>query len=417
MHAASSVARRRRVAVVVTTAFAGCAAPPSPRFDPGGPDAAFYGAERGYPASVIYHPRNFVGAFSHHDRIWEHRTVLRAVAPRPLQRAAAEPAVRYRHGGRERTLDDYLEHNPATGLLVMQGDSILVERYRYGRHDRHRLASFSMAKTVTAMLVGVALAEGRLRSLDDPAGAYVPELAGSAYGKTSIRHLLQMSSGVRFRESGGGPDIGRLWLDTVGHMGPGGAHALRPFDERARQPGALFAYASAETQLLGLVVSRAVARPLAEYLQQKIWQPMGAEADASWLVDAAGQEAAYCCLNAVLRDYARLALLLADDGRRDGREIIPAAWVREATTVPEDRPDLHGVWPDTGFGYGYQTWVFPGPRRMFALIGVHGQAIYVDPASRLVLVHTAVRPVLEDPNRETLALWQALVAQLGKPAR
>jgi CubicO group peptidase (beta-lactamase class C family) len=152
---------------------------------------------------------------------------------------------------------------------------------------------------------------------------------------------------------------------------------------------------------------------VAEYLQEKIWKPMGAEAEATWIVDAAGQEATFCCLNAVLRDYARLALLLAHDGRIGDKQVIPKAWMLEATTVPADRPDLEHVWPDTRFGYGYQTWIFPGYRRMFALIGVHGQAIYVDPASRLVLVHTAVRMQATDPNKETLALWQSIVELLG----
>jgi CubicO group peptidase (beta-lactamase class C family) len=115
----------------------------------------------------------------------------------------------------------------------------------------------------------------------------------------------------------------------------------------------------------------------------------------------------------VLRDYARLALLLSHDGRIGDKQVIPKAWVLEATTVPADRPDLQLVWPDTRFGYGYQTWVFDGERRMFALIGVHGQAIYVDPTNRLVLVHTAVRKQASDPNKETLALWQGIVGHLG----
>jgi CubicO group peptidase (beta-lactamase class C family) len=140
---------------------------------------------------------------------------------------------------------------------------------------------------------------------------------------------------------------------------------------------------------------------------------MGAEADATWLIDRSGQEATYCCLNVVLRDYARLGLLLAHDGRLGDRQIIPRAWVQAATTVPADAPHLRVVWQRINLGYGYQTWIFAGERRMFALLGVHGQAIYVDPSTRLVMVHTAVRERAVDPNEETIALWRGVVDVLG----
>jgi CubicO group peptidase (beta-lactamase class C family) len=153
---------------------------------------------------------------------------------------------------------------------------------------------------------------------------------------------------------------------------------------------------------------------VAGYLEERIWQPIGAEADATWLVDAAGQEATYCCLNAVLRDWARVGLLLAHDGNWRGRQIIPAAWLREATTVRPDQPHLSPGVATPFFGYGYQTWIFPGERRTFALLGVRGQALYVDPQRRLVMVHTAVRKQPVDPgNREAVALWRGVVQALG----
>ena len=167
--------------------------------------------------------------------------------------------------------------------------------------------------------------------------------------------------------------------------------------------------------MLGLVLTRAIGRPVAEYLQEKIWRPIGAEADATWLVDNSGQEATHCCLNAVLRDYARLGLLLAHDGNWRGRQIIPAAWVLEATSVHADQPH---VWPGTATdteGYGYQTWILPGERRMFMLWGAHGQRIYVDPRSKLVMVTTSVStPGLDLFSLQEMgALWSALVRELG----
>jgi len=166
--------------------------------------------------------------------------------------------------------------------------------------------------------------------------------------------------------------------------------------------------------VLGLVLRSAVGRPVSDYLQEKIWEPIGAEADATWLIDRAGQEATYCCINAVLRDYARLGLLLAHDGNWRGRQIIPAAWIEDATRLRQDQPHLHPPTITRSLGYGYQVWIFAGERRMFLLLGIHGQAIYVDPASRLVMVHTAVRKQARDPGLgETNALWRGLVQQLG----
>ena len=360
-----------------------------PRFTQGGPDAEEYGASQGYPIGdrATFNRIPFlIGSHSHLDQIFEGRLVRRSTTPLPLARVASEPAVRYEYQGQTFTLDDYLARNPATGLLVARGDTILIERYQYARHDRHRFTSWSMAKTVTAMLIGIAIGEGHIRSVDDPAAAYVPALAGTEYGRTSLRHLLQMSSGVRFvEEYTGKDDVSQLAADTFRQVGSGGVEAVTPFNVRIAPSGTRFYYASVETQVLGLVLRNAVGRPVADYLQEKIWEPMGAEADATWLIDRAGQEATYCCLNAVLRDYARLGLLLAHDGHWRGRQIIPAAWIKEATIVHPGQPQ-----PATG-GYGYQVWILAGEHRMFALRGVRGQAIYVDPASGLVMEPCASR--------------------------
>jgi CubicO group peptidase (beta-lactamase class C family) len=396
---------------------------PPPRFAAGGPDAEELGAGLGYPQgdrTTFFRVGWLVGSHSHLDEIFPARPAHKAPAPSRLVRVA-EPAITWQYQGRELTLDDYLARTPTTGLLIARGDTILVERYQYGRTDRDRFTSWSMAKTVTSMLVGIAIAEGHIRSVDDPAAAYVPELAGTEYGRTSLRHLLQMSSGVRFSEQyTGNDDVSRLAANTFLLRGAGGPNAVTEFNQRATAAGTKFSYASVETQVLGLVLRAATGRPPADYLESRIWQPIGAEADATWLVDRSGQEATFCCLNAVLRDYARLGLLLAHDGNWRGRQVVPAAWVREATTTRPEQPHL---WPGTAtpfFGYGYQTWIvpswiLPGDRRMFVLMGVRGQRIYVDPQSKLVMVNTAVhkQPVDLPQARETGALWTALVRQLG----
>jgi CubicO group peptidase (beta-lactamase class C family) len=385
-------------------------APSTPRFAAGGPDTEDYGASEGYPIgdrSTFNRIPFLVGSHSHLDQIFEGRLIRRATTPSRLARVNSEPALRYEFGGETRTLDDYLARNPATGLLI--------ERYQYGRNDRHRFTSWSMAKTVTSMLVGIAIAEGHIRSVDDPAAAYVPALRGTEYGRTSLRHLLQMSSGVHFvEEYSGRDDVTRLAADTFRQVGAGGVDAVTPFNERVRPSGTKFSYASVETQVLGLVLRSAVGRPVADYLQEKIWAPIGTEADATWLIDRSGQEVTFCCINAVLRDYARLGLLLAHDGNWRGQQIIPAAWIEDATRVLPDQPHLRPGTATPFFGYGYHVWIFPGERRMLALLGVRGQAIFVDPASRLVMVHTAVRKQFRDPGgAEATALWRSIVRELG----
>ena len=358
-----------------------------PRFATGGLDADDYGATHGYPIGGRLSFANrpvIVGSFSHLDRIFESRLIRRAATPSMLKRAPFEPAFRYTYAGETLTLDSYLAENPTTGFLVARGDTILIERYQYSRNDRHRLTSWSMAKTVTSMLIGIAIAEGRIRSVDDPAAAYVPPLVGTEYGRTPLRHLLQMSSGVRFVERyTGQDDLARLLTDSIGQESVGGVDTVKPFNERVRPSGTMFSYASAETQVLGLVLRSAVGRPVADYFREKIWAPIGAEADATWLIDRAGQEATWCCLNAVLRDYARLGLLLAHDGQWRGRQIIPAAWIADATRGGTAHVRIGNEPGNPEFaGYGYQLWIIPGARRMFFLSGLLGQLIFVDPDAR-----------------------------------
>ncbi|HET8996526.1 MAG TPA: serine hydrolase [Acetobacteraceae bacterium] len=387
-----------------------------PVFAPGGPDAAAYGAELGYPTappSARLPQRFMVGDYSAFDRLLPSHRVARPPAPSPLHRAAQELALTYRFRGNTRTLRDYLDHNPATGLLIARGDTILFEHYQYGRTDRDRLLSQSMAKTVTAMLVGIALSEGAIRSIDQPAADYVPRLAGTEFGRTTIRDLLHMASGVAFQELYNGEDDSAA-LNRALFSGIDPADAVAQFNTRVVPAGTRFHYAGIQTEILGLVLAHATHGSLAAYLQSRIWQPMGAEADASWITDRTGHELAFCCISATLRDWARFALLLAHDGAWNGRQIIPRDWLLASTTVAA--PFLAPGRVARLYGYGNQVWLLPGPRREFALLGIHGQTIFVDPAAQLVLVQTAVRvKAANDPGAAELrAVWHALVRQVGE---
>ena len=406
------------VALLAPVAFA---TPAEPVFSDTGPEAAAYGAPT-YPISPDKRSAGIaqqflVGTYSHFDQIYNTRRLARADAPAPLRRAAQELTINYSFSGEPRSLADYLERQPATGLLLVRGDEILFEHYRYGRTDRDRLAGQSMTKTITASLFGIAVADGKIRSIEAPAAEYIPELAGSEYGKTPLRALLHMASGVTFREVyDGNDDIAKLGRGLFGTDSPGPGKAVVMFNEREATPDTHFHYASVETEILGIVVENAVKTPLGDYAQTHLWQPMGAEADASWVVDATGHETGFFGFSATLRDWARFGLLLANDGAWNGRQIIPRQWVIDATTVAAGEEFRAPQKATSFFGYGYQVWLFPGPRRQFALLGVHGQAVFVDPEARLVLAHTAARKMAaRDPGiPELIGLWRAAVAQLTK---
>jgi len=391
-----------------------------PVFSDTGPDAEAYGASKGYPVPPYEYPPGsrqdfLIGTHSHFDKLHAMRTVQKPATQSVLKRSTEEIVPVYHYDGRQKAISDYLDTHPVTGLLIARGDTILFEHYRYARSDQDRLLSNSMAKTITGMLVGIAISEGAIRSIDDTAAIYVPELEGTAYGATPLRALLHMSSGVAFRERTyqADEDIFQLHLALLGNDAVGAIAAIRQFDTRDAPPNTRFAYASSETEILGLVVSRAVHMPLADYLATRIWQKLGAESDAAWAIDSTGQEVAYCCFIATLRDWARLGLMLANDGIWNDQQIVPRQWLLDATVVARGsylRNTIAQSW-----GYGYQVWLLPGERRMFLLLGIHGQGLFVDPESKLVMVQTAVRklPIGDPKSPEAMALWYAVVAQFG----
>jgi CubicO group peptidase (beta-lactamase class C family) len=390
-----------------------------PRFRADGRDADGFGKGQGYPpckgAAYFTEQRCRVGAFSNFDTLFPARTIAASKAPARLGRAASEPSIRYTYAGQSLTLDQYLDLHPITGLLIAKGDSILVERYQYGRTDKHRLASFSMAKTITALLIGIAVKEGAIRSIDDLAEAYVPGLKDTEYGRTPIKALLQMSSGVAFREAyDGSDDIRTLGRLTLGQDPGGSLGAVKRFNTRYRPPGQRFSYSSAETLVLGLVLTQATRRSVSDYAREKLWESLGAEGDARWTLDGTGQEITFAYFNAVLRDWARLGLMLAHDGTWRGKNVVPREWLLASTTVASGDQHLRPGTATPSVGYGYQTWILPGSRRAFYLDGAYGQKVIVDPEAKLVLVQTAARatPVDHVADRELFALWAAVSAQL-----
>jgi CubicO group peptidase (beta-lactamase class C family) len=390
------------------------------------PDEAVLGRDAGYPVahrlSQIHDPGFIVGSFSALDTLAPHCLLAPSEHPLALPVAVASPAFEYRLGGKTFTLDDYLQHQRATGVLVLKDGQIVAERYNYGRTPDMRMLSNSMAKTLVALSVGQALAAGEIRSVDDTASRYVPRLKGTLYGETTLANLLRMASGARYVEDYTDLDD-RAAFNAVARR-KGVIEAARSVTERAAPQGARFNYAGAQTEVLGLVLRAATKRSLCELVEQRLWQPLGAESAASYLLHPADQvEEAAGGFNATLRDYARLGWMLANDGRAGDRQVVPRDWLLAMTDAerqpPQFRPgamDSHG---SSYFGYGYQVWLMPGAHRRFVLLGVYGQAIYVDPALKLVMVHLAVgADAAGDASgahlgRERDALWRGVVARYG----
>jgi CubicO group peptidase (beta-lactamase class C family) len=347
------------------------------------------------------------------------RKVDRGTGPvTPLPAAAQPPAISYRYRNLGYTLDDYLERQRVTGLVVLKNGEIVAERYRFGRTADARFLSFSMAKSVTSLLVGVAVEQGLIASLDDPAEKYAPELAGSAYGATAIRHLLRMSSGLVFTERYDGTDDVARMSSAAATGSPPLLQVLRSVADRHSAGGAKFVYASAETEVLGRVLAGAGGRNLAQLTSEWLWQPLGAERDAFWVLSHDGHERSWGYFNASLRDWARLGWLLARDGRVSERQVVPRGYLLDATDAQRQPAAFRPNRATPYFGYGYQFWLFPMRERTFALQGVHGQALFVQPASGIVMVQTAVNEAASgqqdpQPGQERDAFWRGVLKSLG----
>ncbi|QJR14283.1 serine hydrolase domain-containing protein [Usitatibacter palustris] len=363
------------------------------------PDEIELGKSDGYPFQALVpgfsftNERTKVGTFSNMEEIFSPRKIAASPASSPLPPHDGSPSLTYSYNGQSYSVDDFLNRQRITGLLILKDGKVVLERYQYDRKPEHRFASMSMAKTVVGLLVGVALKEGKIASLDDAAEKYAPDLKGSAWGPMTLRNLLRMSSGLKWSDkvvAGGATDIGRLSSETFFRRTGGGPSAITWVKDSVAPQGTTFNYSSAETFALALALRGAIGVDLATYFSERIWKVIGAESDASWLTDWSGMESAFCCMNARLRDYGRLGLLLANDGSWNGREVIPRDFLLDATDATRQPDHLKPRRATQFFGYGYQTWIYPYTTRTFQARGLFGQEIIVQPESRIVVVMTSV---------------------------
>ena len=274
-------------------------------------------------------------------------------------------------------IDEYLRTQNTAGLVILQDGKVRFERYGLGFDDAGRWTSFSVAKSFTSTLVGAAIQDGHIKSLEDKVSQYIPGLRGSAYDDVTVRQLLTMSSGVRWNEDYEDPkaDVAQFNNATPEAGMDATVSYLRKLP-RAHPPGEVWNYNTGETNLIGVLVSSATGKPLAQYLQEKIWHPAGMESEATWLLGRTGHEIAGCCLQASTRDFARFGLFVLANGAAGGQPVVPPDWFAQATRKQKDI----GA---PGRGYGFQWWTYDDGS--VAAQGIFGQGIYIDPQRRLVI--------------------------------
>ncbi len=289
------------------------------------------------------------------------------------------------------TWEQFLKDEGTVGFLIIRNDTILYERYFDGYDEEREVPTFSVAKSFVSALIGIAIKEGHIGSINDPITKYLPELKREGFEKITIAHLLLMRSGIRYNEG---------YYNPFGHVaryyyGRNLARYIRQLKIK-EAPNQRFEYISVNTQLLGFIIERATGKKLADYLSEKIWQPLGMEYPASWSIDSRQHKnaKAFCCINARMRDYAKFGRLFLKKGEWQGQQIVPSAWVEQSTT-----PANNGL-------YSYQWWhVRSNSKPNFMAQGILGQYIYVQPDKNIIIVRLGKRDRI---------YWGAVFAKLAE---
>jgi len=347
------------------------------------------------------------------ERIFPTRVVSRGTAAVfELPRAKGELAVNFVHHGRPLDTTTFMRDTNVEGLLVIDHGRVLLERYGPDLTANERWTSWSVAKSITSTLLGAAIQDDFIHSIEDPVTRYLPELSGSAYDTVTIRQLLTMTSGVRWSEDYRAPHSD---VNQFAHLSEHPGHSILDYMaglQREAPAGTRFVYKTGETDLIGLLVSRATHKGLADYLSEKIWSRTGMARDAVWALDARGSELSGCCLSMTLEDFGRFGLFFMNGGRAGGQQVLPANWVSDAThwAIRGDTANL---------GYGFQWWI--GADRTYQALGIFGQAMYFDPRDELLVVVLSAWPSASDKERfaERQAFFEAVskAVHWAPPAR
>ncbi len=354
--------------------------------------------------------------FQNASEVFPTRTVARSEVSAPLpEDLSALDGFTYTYEGKARTLADLYTDMETAGLLILHDGVIVHESYARGADAGTRFTSWSLVKSLTSTLVGLAIAEGYITDVDDLLIKYLPELAGTAYETVSIKHALQMSSGIRYDPL--------LWEgemdDTVKVLTNSALLGKRPrFDmanafKQETPPGTRFNYNTAESQVLIELVRRTTDMDAADYLEKTLWRPLGMTHDAAWILDRPGPDGAEiggALFNAALRDWARFGLFIAQNGVWKGQPLLPSDWVDRATVSDEDHLKPGQVHPNPNRGYAWHWWTYSNGN--FTASGAHGQSLYIDRKNALVVARASAWPegYVRAYDDQSLAMYDALAA-------
>ena len=337
----------------------------------------------------LYSGTSQIQNFQTQRQIWPTARMSASPNPRPFPKGAPMvlPAT-YMYGAANKDLQGFMNETDTMALVVLKDGAIRYESYADWGGPNTLWMSHSVSKSFVSAVLGIAMDEGLIKSIEQPVNDYVPALGieGSAYKGVRIKDILQMSSGAGWSEDYSDPNSDMRRFGRV--VATGGALNEFPATlKRAREPGTFNRYNSADAQVVGMLLVTVTGRSIADYMQEKLWHPLGMEADGYWIIDSTGMERAYGGLNAIARDYAKIGELYRLNGKWDGKQIISESWVRASVTpdaphlMPGDRDLSNSV-----FGYGYQWWVPEGNEGEYTARGVYNQFVYVNPTKRVVIV-------------------------------
>lgn len=333
--------------------------------------------------------------YKHMEEINPAHVFKRGATVHALPMAAAQIDPKWTYEGKAWDTASYMAAMRTSGVLVLKDGKIVLERYGLDRGPNERWTSFSVAKSVTATLVGMAIKDGYIKSLDDPVTTYIPKLTGPGYAGVTVRQLITMTSGVKWNEDYTDPnsDVAKVGFSTD-EAGVNPVVSYMRKLPREAAPGTKFVYKTGETDLAGILVSSATGKSLSAYLSEKLWAPYGMEQDGIWMDDIAGHERGGCCISITLRDYARLGQFMLDGGKVGGKDVLPDGWVADATSP-------HVTFPPGGVetGYGYFWWLVPGG---YAAEGIFGQQVFIYPKEMVVIAINSAWPRASDEK-----LWKA----------
>jgi CubicO group peptidase (beta-lactamase class C family) len=329
----------------------------------------------------------------------------------PLREPTREWSIEYTYKGNRYSLDDYFKRNFVTGFLVLHNNQIIIEKYFHGADQNSRFVSQSVSKSIVSILIGAAVEEGSIKSIEDPVIKYLPYLSESGYRNVTVKNLLQMSTGVKYSEDYGDPKSEAALLGSALLTGNPSfkdyAQSIQPTNTPA---GTKFEYQSVNTQVLGLLLEKVTGKRLNEFAQEKLWKKIGAQSDAFFYESKKQADTcAFACFNATLRDYARVGLMMLQGGKLGAERVVSSAWVHDSTTP--DAPFLKPS-PGSGPGYAYQWWIPSGEKGVYMAQGIYGQCIYIDPVRHVVIVQTSAWP---EPFPISYALEQdALLRKIAR---